>query len=62
MDTIQRRGRIRLATATSIERIKPDDRKNFTFVIKATGRDWILDPGSQAAWEEWNAKLRPMLG
>jgi len=62
MENIQRKGRIRMATATELMRVKPDDKKDFTFVIKATGRDWILDPGSQAAWEEWQAKLRPMLG
>jgi len=62
MENIQRKGRIRMATATELQRVKPDDKKDFTFVIKATGRDWILDPGSQAAWEEWQAKLRPMLG
>jgi len=62
MENIQRKGRIRMATATELMRVKPDDKKDFTFVIKATGRDWILDPGSQAAWEDWQAKLRPMLG
>lgn len=62
MENIQRKGRIRMATATDLMRLKPDDKKDFTFVIKATGRDWVLDPGSFAAWEEWHAKLRPMLG
>ena len=61
-ESLQRKGRIRMATATELMRTKPDDKKDFTFVIKATGRDWILDPGSQAAWEEWNNMLRPMLG
>ena len=61
-ENIQRKGRIRMATATELVRLKPDDKKDYTFVIKATGRDWILDPGSQTAWEEWQAKLRPMLG
>ena len=61
MENIQRKGRIRMATATALLRKKPDDRKDFTFIIKVPGRDWVLDPSSQAAWEEWEKKLRPML-
>ena len=59
---IQRKGRIRLKEATGIVRMKPDDRKDFTFVIKVPGRDWILDPMSQSMWLEWEAKLAPMIG
>lgn len=62
METIQRKGRIRMATANDLYRQKPDDKKDFTFIIKVPGRDWVLDPGSQAAWEEWESKLRPMVG
>ena len=62
MENIQRKGRIRLAEATALQRLKPDDRKDFTFVIKVPGRDWVLDPMSAAFWEEWEAKLRPMVG
>jgi len=61
MDSISRKGRIRMAQATELARLKPDDKKDFTFIIKVPGRDWVLDPGSQAAWEEWERKLRPML-
>ncbi len=42
-------------------RAKPDDKKDFSFIIRALNRDWILDPGSAAAWQEWEDKLRPML-
>ena len=62
MDNISRKGRIRMATATELARTKPMDKKDFTLVIKVPGRDWILDPGSEAAFEEWESKLRPMLG
>ena len=62
MENIQRKGRIRLKEATALQRIKPDDRKDFTFVIKVPGRDWTLDPGSQALWLEWESKLRPQIG
>jgi len=62
MDNIQRKGRIRMATATELLRTKPDDKKDFTFIIKVPGRDWVLKPDSQTSWEEWEAKLRPMLG
>ena len=48
METIQRKGRIRMADAVSLERVKPSDKKDFTFVIKEKGRDWVLDPGSEA--------------
>ena len=61
MENIQRKGRIRMASAYSLERTKPDDRKDFTFVIKVPERDWVLDPGSLAQWQEWEAKLRPMV-
>merc|ERR1719291_965622 len=61
MDSISRKGRIRMAQATELARLKPDDKKDFTFIIKVPGRDWVLDPGTQAAWEEWDQKLRPML-
>jgi len=61
MDNISRKGRIRMATATELARLKPDDRKDYTFIIRVPGRDWVLDPGSEAAWEEWESKLRPML-
>merc|ERR1719230_980372 len=56
MENIQRKGRIRMAEALSIERVKPGDRKDFTFVIKEKGRDWILDPQSQAMYDDWTAK------
>ena len=62
MENIQRKGRIRLAEATALQRLKPDDRKDFTFVIKVPGRDWTLDPGSASLYEEWEGKLRPMIG
>ena len=62
MENIQRKGRIRLKDATSLQRLKPDDRKDFTFVIRVPGRDWTLDPGSLATWHEWEEKLRPMIG
>ena len=62
MENIQRKGRIRLKDATALMRTKPDDRKDFTFVIKVPGRDWTLDPGSLSAWQEWEAKLQPMVG
>jgi hypothetical protein len=62
MDSIKRKGRIALKEATGLQRTKPDDRKDFTFVIKAPGRDWVLDPGSAALWQEWESKLRPMIG
>ena len=62
MDNISRKGRIRMATATEVSRVKPSDKKDFTFVIKVPGRDWILNPGSEAAWQEWDTKLKPMLG
>jgi len=61
MDNISRKGRIRMAMATELSRLKPDDKKDFTFIIKVPGRDWILDPLTQSAWEEWESKLRPML-
>jgi len=61
MESIQRKGRIKMSDAISLERAKPADKKDFTFVIKEKGRDWILDPGSQASWQEWESKLRPML-
>ena len=48
--------------ATGVVRVKPDDRKDFSFCIKVPGRDWVLDPGSLAQWQEWEAKLRPMVG
>ena len=62
MENIQRKGRIRLKEATSIQRLKPYDTKDYTFVIKVPGRDWTLDPGSVAVWQEWEAKLTPMIG
>ena len=62
MENIQRKGRIKLKDATNLVRNKPDDKKDFTFTIKVPGRDWVLDPGSMAVWQEWEAKLRPMLG
>ncbi|KAL3896434.1 MAG: hypothetical protein SGPRY_013273, partial [Prymnesium sp.] len=34
MDNLQRKGRIRMATATALTRLKPEDKKDFTFVIK----------------------------
>ena len=61
MESIQRKGRIRMSEAVALERTKPHDRKDFSFCIREKGRDWILDPGSQATWEQWEAKLRPML-
>ena len=62
MENIQRKGRIRLAEATAMMRMKPDDRKDFTYVIKVPGRDWTLDPGSLSLWQEWESKLAPMIG
>ena len=61
MDNIHRKGRIHLCEAMALHRVKPDDHKDFSFVIRVPGRDWVLDPGSQALWLEWEAKLRPML-
>ena len=59
MENIQRKGRIRMATATALLRKKPDDRKDFSFCIKVPGRDWVLDPGGLAQFQEWEAKLKP---
>ena len=61
MDNITRKGRIRMASATDLSRLKPGDKKDFSFNIKQPDRTWTLDPGSLTAWEEWEAKLRPML-
>ena len=61
MENIQRKGRIRMTEALSVERKKVGDKKDFSFVIKEKGRDWELDPGSMASWDEWNSKLTPML-
>eukprot|EP00965_Chrysotila_dentata_P150321 4965019-Pleurochrysis_carterae.AAC.4 len=61
MENIVRKGRIRMAQATELARVKPNDQKDFSFCIKVPGRDWVMDPGSRAAWEEWESKLRPML-
>ena len=38
-----------------------NDKKDFTFIIKVPGRDWVLNPGTQGSFEEWDSKLRPML-
>lgn len=62
MENIQRKGRIRLKDATSLQRLKPDDRKDYTFVIKEPNRDWVLDPGSASAFTTWEEKLHPMIG
>ena len=68
MDTIVRKGKIYMAHATTLQRVKPDDRKDFTFVIKVpargthAARDWVLDPGTAADWQEWESKLAPMVG
>ncbi len=51
-----------MGEALALDRTKPSDRKDYTFVIKEKGRDWILDPGTMAQWQEWEAKLRPMVG
>ena len=61
MESIQRKGRIKMSDAVSLERLKPGDKKDFSFCIKEKGRDWILDPSSLSAWEEWESKLRPMI-
>jgi hypothetical protein len=61
MENIQRKGRIRMAEAVSIERLKPADKKDFSFIIKEKGRDWVLDPTTESSWKDWEAKLRPML-
>ena len=59
---------IYLGHATVLQRLKPDDRKDFTFVIKVpargthAARDWVLDPGGLQQWQEWEEKLRPMIG
>jgi len=58
---IQRKGRIKLSDAIGLERMKPGDKKDFSFVIKEKGRDWTLDPTSEAQWNEWEGKLRPMI-
>ncbi len=60
--SIKIRGRILLSRATAIERLKPEDRKDYAFVIRVPGRDWVLDPGTMAAWHEWEGHLRKMLG
>ena len=62
LEGLARKGRIRMATATELARHRLSDSKDFTFVIKVPGRDWVLDPGSEAAYQMWEAKLRPMLG
>ena len=59
MENIQRKGRIRMAQATELVRLKPDDSKDFTFIIKVPGRDWVLDPGSAAAWAGCGCASRP---
>ena len=59
LEGLARKGRIRMATATELARHRPSDGKDFTFVIKVPGRDWVLDPGSEAAYQMWEAKLRP---
>ena len=56
-----RRGQIRVDAAVEMERSKPRDKKDFSFVMRVPGRDWVLDPGSGTAWAEWDAALRPML-
>lgn len=61
LENIQRKGRIQMRTASSLDRMRPDDLKDFSFIIKVPGRDWILDPGNMASWTEWESKLRPML-
>ena len=61
MESIQRKGRIRMGEAQSIARTKPGDKKDFTFCIREKGRDWILDAGTEQAMDEWLAKLKPML-
>jgi len=58
---IQRKGRIKLSDAIGLVRLKPGDKKDFSFVIKEKGRDWTLDPTSEAQWNEWESKLRPMI-
>ena len=62
MENIQRKGKIALKEATAVQRLKPYDTKDYTFVIKAQGRDWVLDPGSHSVWEDWEQKLTPMVG
>ena len=62
VENIVRKGRIILATATAVVRCKPSDKKDFSFMIKVPDRDWTLDPGTEAAWEEWKAQLDQMLG
>lgn len=61
MENIQRKGRIKVADISCLERLKPGNTKDFTFCIKEPGRDWILDPLSGASLEEWTSKLKPML-
>jgi len=61
MENIQRKGRIRMAEAVSLDRLKPADRKDFSFIIKEKGRDWVLDPTTEQSWKDWEAKLRPMV-
>ena len=38
-------------------RLKPRSLDDFTFVIKAAGRDWQLNPGSDDAWRAWRKQL-----
>ena len=40
-----------------IMRLKPRSLDDFTFVIKAPGRDWQLNPGSDDAWRAWRKQL-----
>ncbi|KOO21906.1 myosin family protein with dil domain [Chrysochromulina tobinii] len=61
MENIQRKGRIKVADISCLERLKPGNTKDFTFCIKEPSRDWILDPLSGASLEEWTSKLKPML-
>ena len=62
MENITRKGKIKLKEATAIQRLKPNDGKDFTFIIKVPGRDWTLDATSMGVWTEWEQRLAPMIG
>ena len=55
------KGHIDLNTATALQRTKYGENNDYTFVITTSARDWVIKPDDRASWEEWQAKLRPML-
>ena len=60
-------GYIDLDRVSEIARLKPNDAKSFAFALREKPsigtvpdkeRERVLDPGNQAHWEAWDAKLR----